>query len=206
MPVLNVGALPSNLTVNVGLSNPGAGGTLGSPSTSTLVIEYVPSTSPSSTPLVTLTGITTVKNKKKLVDGLVLDFNGALNATQAATVSEYELILAGKKNSFTAKNAKTIKIKSAAYSSTTDQVTLTIKKSFKLTNKPIELIVEGTGTSGLHDAEGRLIDGANNGQAGSNAVAVLTKNSATIEAVAAAVDAALADQGDLVSAAKARKR
>jgi hypothetical protein len=186
LPIKNVGALSSSLTVNVGLSSPGPGATLGSITTSTVTIQYVPSTGGGSgAPLVTLSGVVPHKNKKKLVDQLILNFSGALNASEAASVSEYELILAGKKNSFTAKNAKQIKILSASYSSANDQVTLAIKKPFKLTKKPIELIVNGVGASGLEDAEGRLIDGANNGKAGSNAVAVLSKSSTVISALPA---------------------
>jgi hypothetical protein len=189
VPVKNVGALSSNLTVNVGLSSPGAGATLGSLTTSTVTIEYVPgstgNTTPPPVPLVTLAGIVTVKNKKKLVDELVLDFSGALNASEAGTLSEYSLILAGKHNSFTGKGAKTIKLSRASYSSATDQVTLTVKKPFKLTAKPIELTVNGVGSSGLQDAEGRLIDGANNGQAGSDAVVVFSKSRTVISVLPA---------------------
>ena len=65
-----------------------------------------------------------------------------------------------------------IKIKSAAYAA--DTVTLSLKKPLKIT-KSLELIVQGTAPSGLQDAEGRLIDGADTGSAGSNAVAVLSK-------------------------------
>jgi large repetitive protein len=189
VPIKNVGALSSNLTVNVGLSNPGAGATLGSLTTSTVTIEYVPpgggGTPPPTPPLVTLAGIVPVKNKKKLVDELVLDFSGALNATEAATLSEYSLILSGKHNSFTGRGVKTIKLKGASYSSSSDEVTLTIKKPFKLTKKPLELTVDGVGSAGLHDAEGRLIDGANNGQAGSDAVVVFSKSSTVISAIPA---------------------
>jgi hypothetical protein len=186
VPVKNAGALSSNLTVNVGLSSPGAGATLGSLTTSTVTIEYVPGggTTPPA-PLVTLAGVMPVKNTKKLIDELVLDFSGALNPSEAGTLSEYSLILAGKHNSFTAKGTKAIKISGASYNSATDQVTLLIKKPFKLTGKPIELTVDGVGSSGLHDAEGRLIDGANNGQAGSDAVVVLSKSSTVISALPA---------------------
>ena len=60
-------------------------------------------------------------------------------------------------------------------------MTLTLKSPLKLT-KSVELIVQGTSPNGLQDAEGRLIDGANNGMAGSNAVATISKTGVTIDA------------------------
>ncbi len=159
----------------------------------------------SSIPLVTLDTINDITKKHKLT-GIVLNFSGALDSTEAQTISTYSLIFAGKKNSFTAKNAKKIKLSSAAYNSSADSVTLTLKKPLKLT-KPLEVVVDGVGSSGLHDAEGRLIDGANNGQAGSNAVGTITKNSVTIDAISVGPDVvdALAEHGELVSLAKRRK-
>lgn len=41
--------------------------------------------------------------------------------------------------------------------------------------RALQLVVEGTGSSGLVDSVGRYIDGANNGQAGSDAVIAITR-------------------------------
>ena len=46
----------------------------------------------------------------------------------------------------------------------------------------MQLEVVGTPPSGLQDSQGRYIDGADNGQAGSNALAILSKGGASIEA------------------------
>jgi hypothetical protein len=94
----------------------------------------------------------------------------------------YRLATAGKKGSFTAKNAKVIPLKSTAYSAASDTVTLTLKKPFKLT-KPVQLQVSDLSPSGLQDSLGRLIDGNHDGQPGGNAVAVLGRGGATISAV-----------------------
>ena len=64
-----------------------------------------------------------------------------MNAAEAANIAEYELIKAGKKGSFTAKNAKAIKLASAVYNAANNTVTLTPKKKFVLT-KPVELVVQ----------------------------------------------------------------
>ena len=61
-------------------------------------------------------------------------------------------------------------------------VTLTPKTPFTLA-KPVQLLVTGTGATGLEDTDGRLIDGDHDGQPGGNAVAILTKKGITIDAV-----------------------
>jgi hypothetical protein len=69
------------------------------------------------------------------------------------------------------------------YNSATDSVTLTPKKAFALT-KPVQLVVNGVPPWGLQDTYGRLIDGANNGQPGGNAIAILSRGGANISALA----------------------
>ena len=94
----------------------------------------------------------------------------------------YRLVTAGKKNSFVAKNAKPINLKSAAYNEANNTVTLTPQKAFALTKKA-QLQVNGQPPSGLEDSIGRLIDGDHDGQPGGNAVALLSRGGATISAV-----------------------
>jgi hypothetical protein len=112
----------------------------------------------------------------------IVRISGPLNAGEADGLPTYRLATAGKKGSFTAKNAQVIKLRSAVYNGSSNTVALTLKKPFALT-KPVQLIVYGTGASGLQDAEGRLIDGDHNGTAGGNAIAILAKKSVTIKAV-----------------------
>ena len=121
-----------------------------------------------------MTSVNDVKNKKHQVTEIIVTFSGALNAGQATNIAEYELITAGKGGSFTAKNAKVIKLRSAAYNSANNTVTLTPKKKFSL-SKATELIVNGEPPSGLEDSSGRLIDGNDDGQAGGDAVAIISK-------------------------------
>jgi hypothetical protein len=147
-----------------------------------------------------------VVKKKHQVKQILLVFSGGLNATEAASTAEYGLVQAGKNGSFTAKNAKAIKLRSAVYDSADNTVTLTPKKGFVL-SKSVQLIVNGEPPSGLEDSHGRLIDGNDDGQAGGNAVAVLTGNGASISALSggsAAVDQ-LVELGELAALAKARK-
>ena len=54
-----------------------------------------------------------VTNKKHLVTQIIVTLSGLVNTTEAQSPATYRLATAGKKNSFDAKNAKLIKLKSA---------------------------------------------------------------------------------------------
>ncbi len=124
-------------------------------------------------PLVTMTNVDPVKNKKHLVTQILVNLSGTVNAGEADSLATYRLATAGKKGSFTAKHAQVIKLKSAVYNPATDSVTLTPKKAFALT-KPVQLVVDGVPPSGLQDSYGRFID------AGKSATALLRRGGATI--------------------------
>ena len=128
-------------------------------------------------PLVTMTGVQEVLNKKHQVKEVIITFSAAVDSAEAGKNGIYRLATAGKHGSYTAKNAGLIKLKKAAYSTADDTVTLTPKKPFALT-KSVQLVVNGTPPSGLQDTLGRFLDG------GTKAVAILTKGKATIDAVA----------------------
>jgi len=124
-----------------------------------------------------------VKNKKHQVTEILIGFSGALNAAEAQELGIYRLTTAGTHGSFTAKNAQIIKLKSAIYDAANDTVALFPKKPFALTKK-VQLQVDGVPPSGLEDSFGRLIDGADNGQAGSNADVILSKGGVSLTALA----------------------
>jgi hypothetical protein len=134
-------------------------------------------------PLVTMTTVHPVTNKKHLVTQILVSFSGAVNAGEADNLATYRLARAGKKGSFTAKSAQAIKLKSAVYNPATDSVTLTPKKAFALT-KPVQLVVDGVPPSRLQDSFGRFIDGDHNDQAGGKAVAILSRGGVALDAVA----------------------
>jgi hypothetical protein len=130
----------------------------------------------SSTPLVTVTNVQDVA-KKGMVSQIDVFFSAPVNSGDAQNAALYQLVEAGKKGSFLARNALHLKLKSASYDAALNEVILTPKKRFKLT-KNVELTVNG---SGILDTQGRMIDGANNGAAGSNAVAILSRRGVTLE-------------------------
>jgi hypothetical protein len=128
---------------------------------------------------VTLSSSQLTFNKKHQVTQILVDFSGPVNAGQADALATYRLTTAGKHGSFTARNATTVALKSAAYSDSTDSVTLVPRKPFRLT-KAVQLRVAGQPPSGLTDELGRLIDGNHDGQAGGDAVAVLSKQGVSL--------------------------
>jgi predicted GNAT superfamily acetyltransferase len=133
-------------------------------------------------PPVTMTKVVLATNKKHQVTQIILSFSGALNAVLAQELGLYRLATAGKRGSFTARNAKVIPLTSAAYNAANDTVTLVTRKPLSLA-RVVQLQVNGQPPSGLEDSLGRLIDGDRNGQPGSNAVALLRRGGVTISAV-----------------------
>jgi cyclophilin family peptidyl-prolyl cis-trans isomerase len=142
-----------------------------------------PTSTPTPTPLVTVTGIQLEENKKHQVTEVLVTFSGAVNVGEADSTATYRLATAGKKGSFTAKNAQIIKLRSASYNAADDTIALIPKKPFAL-SKAVQLLVDGDAPSGLQDSQGRYIDGNHDGQAGGNAVAILSRSGVNIDAMA----------------------
>ncbi len=142
-----------------------------------------PTPTPAPAPLVTVVSVDDVESKKHLVTEIVVDFSGPVNAAQADNVATYRLTTANGKGSFTAKNSPVLKLRSAVFNPANDTVTITPKKAFALT-KAVELTIKGTAPSGLQDSTGQLIDGAGNGAAGSNAVALIRRSGVTLNPIA----------------------
>jgi plastocyanin len=128
-------------------------------------------------PLISVTNVAIVRNKRHMVTGLTIEFSGIVNASEADNVGTYALTVAGKKGSFVTKNATHLKLKSAVYNAALDTVTLTPKKAFAL-SKAVQVLIHGQPPGGLQDSLGRFIDGNVEGQASDDGVFVLTKKGA----------------------------
>ena len=137
-----------------------------------------PSPSPTPTPPpVTVNHVSLMQNKKHQLSQITFQFGGALNAAEASSVATYRLAMPGKHGSFTAKSAKVIRLKSAAYNAALDQVTLTPKKPFAI-KKPVQLLIHASPPGGLQDGTGRFING------GEDVVFLLGRQGATVSTVA----------------------
>ncbi len=199
-------------TDNVGLVQP-------TPTAPQAAISVVNTATPTSSPLVTVQSLraetikvgTGKKAKKETV--LVLHFSGALDAGAADNASAYEvapvITVKGKgkgkhKQPPTTKLGTPVTPSLAAYTGVNNQVTLTPRGALNLT-KPEELIVNG---KLLTDAQGREIDGNDDGQPGGDYIATVSGSRVTAgglprartskrsTAVSGAIDALLA-RGEL---------
>jgi hypothetical protein len=135
-----------------------------------------PTPTPTSTSPVTVTNVTLMENREHVVTQIIVDYSGPVNSSEADSVATYRLATSGKNGSFTAKNAMVLKLKSAAYDTALDAVTLTPKKAFALT-KPVQFVING---QSLEDSTGQLIDGGNDGQAGSDYVTILQRTATAV--------------------------
>ncbi len=132
-------------------------------------------------PVVSVQNVTLATNKKHMVTQIDVTFSGQVNATQADETRIYRLAYPDRQGSYTARNAVAVKLHSAKYNAATDSVTLTPRKPLALKAQALELLIDGTSPSGLQDIVGRYLDGANNGQAGSDAVISISKSGVNIE-------------------------
>jgi hypothetical protein len=60
-------------------------------------------------------------------------------------------------------------------------VALAPKKPLALTKQALQLLIDGSSPSGLQEGSGRYIDGANDGQAGTSAVILISKSGVEID-------------------------
>lgn len=132
-------------------------------------------------PLVTLVSAQDTLSRRRQVTQVMLHFSGAINSSIAGQTANYRLALPGTRGSYTARNARVLRLKSARYDSGTNTVILTPKRPFALTRK-VQLQVKN-----LVDSLGRLIDGDKDGYAGGTAVAYLSRSGATINSLARAL-------------------
>jgi hypothetical protein len=126
-------------------------------------------------PLVFVTDVNAVFNKRHLVTSILVTFSGSVNASEAQGTGIYRLATPGKHGSFTAKNSRAIKLRTAFLDSAHNTVRLTPKKPFSL-GKPVQLRIDGSAPTGLMDSLGRFIDGDQDGIQGGNVVAVIRRN------------------------------
>ena len=133
-----------------------------------------------SPPLVTVRDVQLVLDRRKNVTQVIVSLSGDVDPGKAASTGIYRLATAGRKGSFDARNAGILKLRSAAYNSVTDTVTLTPLRPFRLV-KPVQVRVNGQSPAGLIDRLGRLIDGNHDGQPGGNATVLLRSGGVSIQ-------------------------
>lgn len=104
---------------------------------------------------------------------VVLTFNEPLDAASAQDLDNYVLTLTGGP---ARARKRAIRLASATYSATAGTVTLLIRPRQALSLRlPIRLTVNGTSTTGVTDASGRLLDGEGAGKPGSDFTTLVTR-------------------------------
>jgi cyclophilin family peptidyl-prolyl cis-trans isomerase len=151
-----------------------AAGATSSPATVTIAVSPTP-------PVVSVENVTLTTNKRHLVTQIDVTFSGQVDAAQADTTKTYRLAYPDRQGSVASRKAVVVKLHSAKYSTATNSVTLTPMKPLALKAKALELLIDGTSPSGLQDIVGRYLDGADTGQAGSNAVVLISKSGVNVE-------------------------
>jgi hypothetical protein len=97
---------------------------------------------------------------------IVITFNSTLDPVPAENPANYVIVGPGKHH---------IKVKSARYNPMTDSVSLALVQRLNL-HKTYVLTINGTPPSGLKNPAGLFLDGAGNGQPGSNYLTMLTSS------------------------------
>ncbi len=102
---------------------------------------------------------------------LVIIFSAALAPTRAQNVAEYQLVTVVKGPHHRVRFGPRIPVAAAVYDPTNTTVTLSFAKRLNV-HFTYQLTINGTPPSGLTSPSGQFLDGAGNGQAGTNYVQV----------------------------------
>jgi Bacterial Ig-like domain (group 2) len=128
----------------------------------------------SAPPLVTVPSVQAMENKRHMVAEIIVHFSGPVNASEAENTGMYRLTETGRNDSFIAKNATAVKLASATYNAALDEVILKPKRPFGLSNC-VQVVIDGHQPGGLQDSFGRVINGNDDGEPGSDVVAMICR-------------------------------
>jgi hypothetical protein len=102
----------------------------------------------------------------------VITFDEALDAARAGNLANYRLVSPGPPRRGRPGKEKTVVLTAAVYNPAARAVTLTARGRPSARNA-YRLTVAGTGPSAVADTAGRRLDGAGNGEPGSDFVALV---------------------------------
>jgi hypothetical protein len=115
-----------------------------------------------------------MENKQHAVTEIIVHFSGPVNALEAENTGMYRLTMTGRNDSFIAKNATVVNLKSATYDAALDEVILKPKRPFSVSNC-VQVVIDGHQPGGLQDSFGRVINGDNDGEPGGDVVAMICR-------------------------------
>ncbi len=134
----------------------------------------------SAPPPVTVPSVQAMENKQHMVAEIIVHFSGPVNASEAENTGMYRLTETGRNDSFIAKNAKVVKLRSATYNPALDEVILKPKRPFGLANC-VQVVIDGHQPGGLQDSFGRVINGDDDGEPGGDVVAMICRTTAGMD-------------------------
>jgi Bacterial Ig-like domain (group 3)/Right handed beta helix region len=110
---------------------------------------------------------------------IVVSFSEGLSSASAQNTANYTILTTGRRDQF-GKGSQKIAASKAVYDAGSQTVTLYPSRRLKI-NQRYELIVSGEAPRGIASASAVMLDGAGNGQAGSNYVTVLNQQNLVVD-------------------------
>jgi hypothetical protein len=163
--VLNNPDAHADRTVNLTLSNPTLGATLGSLGSATLTISALPiMPQPTDGPRVMIVQRFGIHRQPTR---LVLTFDSPLDPGRAQDNGNYTVLASGQDGRLGTRDDLVIHVHAAAYNPMAHAVTIIPNRRLNLYRRYL-FLVSGIGPRGMADPSGRLLDGADTGQPGSN--------------------------------------
>jgi Bacterial Ig-like domain (group 3)/Right handed beta helix region/Bacterial Ig-like domain len=111
---------------------------------------------------------------------IAISFSEAINLASAQNTSDYTILTAGRHGQFGGEGSKRIRVTKAVYDAGSQTVTLDPSRRLNI-NHRYELIVSGQAPKGVASANAVMLDGADNGQPGTNYVGVLDKQNLILD-------------------------
>ena len=111
---------------------------------------------------------------------IAISFSEAINLASAQNTSDFTILTTGRHGQFGGQGSERIRVSKAVYVAGSQTVTLYPSRRLNI-NERYELIVSGQAPEGVASTNSVMLDGADNGQPGTNYVGVLDKQNLILD-------------------------
>ena len=118
--------------------------------------------------------LTKLVRRRGSLTEIVVVFSAAMNPASIDNLGNYTLLDAGSDHVFGNKNDRVLTLKGVSYSSSTDSVTISLKKPVNLSHS-LRLTLDAQPPGGLQSTSGQFLNASVNGRPGSNFLTFLGK-------------------------------